>query len=218
MRSVIPNLYFFDFRFRLRKMRSPIKIDGNLNDWNDKYLVPDLMHLRGVSPFARIYLSWDNDNIYFAMNVTGKRSPTDCDNNRPWRKDGIEIWFDFRNEKPMRRYTDCCHHFFFLPKGRRNNPELATAIEWKEPGSAIQDNIFDHKSIEIASSIGRVEYSLEARISKESIPTYDPLNYPVIGFNYHINDIDRRSQWWSCGPDFPRHIDPGTWGTIELME
>jgi hypothetical protein len=29
--------------------------------------------------------------------------------------------------------------------------------------------------------------------------------------------VDRRAQWWSCGPDFPRHIDPGTWGSVELI-
>jgi hypothetical protein len=69
----------------------------------------------------------------------------------------------------------------------------------------------------VASVIKKDGYSLEARISKSAIPTYDPISYPEIGFNYHINDSDGRVQWWSCGTDFPRHRDPSTWGIVELI-
>jgi len=216
--SIIPNTYFFEFTFRSPKRTSPIYIDGDLNDWNETYLVPDLMHIRGIEPFACIYFSWDNDNLYIGLNVSGKRNPVDVDTIRFWQRDCIEVWIDLRNDKTLRRYNEHCHQFFFLPKGRKANKELATAGECQQPGSAIQETIYDHPEIEVASIVNRGEYSLEARIPRSVIPTYDPINYPVIGFNYHLNDTDRRAQWWSCGPDFSRHTDPSTWGSVELIE
>jgi len=218
MRSVMPSLYFFDFTFKSPKRLSPIQIDGDLSEWSTLNLVPDLMHLRSSRAFASVFLSWDDDNLYVGLDVTGKRKPAEADVNRPWRRDCMELWIDTRNDKTQSRYTEHCHHFFLIPKGRKGKPELATAVEWSEPGSAIHDTIFNHPEIEIASVIQRDAYSLEVRIPKSVIPTYDPVNHPLIGFNYHINDMDRRRQWWSCGPDFPRHADPSTWGTAELIE
>lgn len=218
MRSVIPNRHFFEFSFRSPKMISPLKIDGDLGDWGALYLVPDLMHLRGSRPFAHVYFSWDDDNLYIGLDVTGKRKPVDVDPQRYWRKDCIEVWFDLRNDKTRRRYSEHCHQFILIPKGREGNAELATAGEFTHPGGPIQETILNHKEIEVASIVGRREYSLEARFPRSVIPTYDPINHPVIGFNYHVNDVDKRTQWWSCGQDFPRHTDPSTWGSVELIE
>ncbi len=218
MQSIIPNRYFFDFSFQAPKRVSLIQIDGNLDEWGEHNLVFDLMHLRNTKPFADVYFSWDDDNLYIGLNVTGKKKPVDVDTTSFWRKDCLEVWIDCRNDKTQRRYTEHCHQFFFLPKGRKANKELATAGECKQPGSPVQETIFDHEEIEVASVIGRGEYSLEARIPKSVIPTYNPTEHPVIGFNYHLNDVDKRAQWWSCGTDFPRHIDPSTWGAVELIE
>jgi hypothetical protein len=219
MRSVIPNLYFFEFSFRSPKMTRPLKIDGNLDDWDTLYLVPDLMHLRGSRPFAQVYFSWDDDNLYIGLEVTGKRKLVDVDPRRYWRKDSLELWFDLRNDKTQRRYSEHCHQFILIPKGREGNAELAAAGEFAQLGGPIQETILNHREIEVASIVGRQEYSLEARFPRSVIPTYDPINHPIIGFNYHVNDDDRRRmQWWSCGTDFPRHADPGTWGSIQLIE
>ena len=217
MKSVIPGRYFFDFTFQLPKRVPPIKVDGSLEDWSEHHLVPDLMHLRGAKPFADVYFSWNDDNIYIGLNVRGKKKPVDVDTKEFWRKDCLEVWIDLRNDKTHRRYSEHCHHFFFLPKGHKENKELATAGECREPGGPIQDTIYNHEEIEVASITGLQGYSLEARIPKSVIPTCDAINHPVIGFNYHLNDVDRRTQWWSCGTDFPRHVDPSTWGSIELI-
>jgi hypothetical protein len=217
MRSVIPNRHFFEFSFRSPKRVSPIQIDGKLDDWSASNLVPDLMHLRGAKPFAHVYFSWDDDNLYIGLSVIGKRKPVDVDNVRYWRRDCIEVWFDLRNDKTRRRYSEHCHQFILIPKGRKGNEELATAGEFSQLGGQIQETILNHEEIEVASTVGRRGYSLEARFPRSVIPTYDPINHPVIGFNYHVNDVDRRTQWWSCGLDFPRHSDPSTWGSIELI-
>ncbi len=176
------------------------------------------MHLKRSRAFAKVFFSWDDDNLYVGLHVTGKMRPVDVHAQTPWRKDCMELWIDVRNDKTQRRYTEHCHHFFLLPQGRKGKPKLATAAEWREQGSAIQETIFNYPEIKIASSVQRNTYSLEARIPRSVIPTYDPVNHPLIGFNYHINDVDRRAQWWSCGLDFPRQSDPSTWGTVELIK
>lgn len=216
--SIIPNTAFFEFIFHCQKTKSEIKIDGDLSKWNPSNLVPDLMHLSGQKPFADVYFSWDYDNLYIGFNVPSKNTPVDVDRARFWSKDCMELWIDVRNDKSLRRYNEHCHHFFLLPMGNKNDNQLATAGECREAGSSIQDTIYDHEEIEIASIIKSNGYSLEARIPRSVIPTYDPINFPLIGFNYHINNTDRKAQWWSCGTDFLRHVDPSTWGTIELVE
>ncbi len=218
MRSVLPSLYFFDFSFPSPKLKSPIKIDGKLGEWSKLNLSPDLMHMEDYRPFANVYFGWDDDSLYIGLDVNGKIFPVEVDTRSFWQKDSMEVWIDTRNDKTQRRYTEHCHHFFFIPKGRKGKPKLATACDWKEPGAAISDTILNHPDIEIASAIRRNGYSLEARIPKSVIPTYNPVNHPVIGFNYHINDSDGRSQWWSCGQDFPRQSDPSTWGSVELIK
>lgn len=218
MRTVIPNLYLFDFRFQSPKRISNIKIDGKLDEWIPIYLVPDLMHLRHSIPFAEVYFTWDDENIYIGLSVNRKNSPVEVDNRHFWRKDCMELWLDMRNDKTRQTYTENTHQFFFLPKGHKSNKELATAGEANQPGSTVQEIIYDHKDIEVASVIKPDGYSLEARIPKSVIPTYDPVNFPDLGFNYHINNTDGRTQWWSCGTDFPRHRDPSTWGTINLVK
>jgi len=216
--SIIPNTYFLDFSFCSPRVKNPFRIDGDLSDWDSSYLVPDLMHLISQKPFADVYFSWDYDNLYIGLSVTNKISPVESDSMRFWTKDCIELWFDLRNEKPVRKYTEHCHHFYLLPLGRKADSKLATAGECREPGSSIQETIHDHEEIEVASIVDQKGYSLEACIPRSAIPTFDPINYPLIGFNYHVNSTDRKAQWWSCGTDFMRHVDPSTWGSIELVE
>ncbi|MBD3183209.1 hypothetical protein GF312_13015 [Candidatus Poribacteria bacterium] len=219
MSKVIPHLYLFDVKFKSPKRKKPVKIDGKLDEWSEKYIVPDIMNLNGSykKTFADVYFSWDDDNLYIAYEAK-KWDDVETDTKRFWRKDCMELWIDLRNDKSQRRYTEHCHHFFLLPLGKKGSPELATAGEARQPGSSIEDTIYDYEDVEVASRILRNGYRLESRIPKSVIPTYDPLNFPQLGFNYHINNTDRRSQWWSCGPDFPRHEDPSTWGTVELCE
>jgi len=215
---MIPSTHFFDFTFHCPRAKSPIKIDGDLSDWDRSCLVPDLMHLINRTPFAEVYLTWDYDNIYIGYEVINKVNPVDVDPIRFWAKDCMEVWLDLHNEKPVRAYNEHCHHFFLLPKGHKKNTQLATAGECREPGSFIQETIYDHEEIEIASRITPKGYIIEARFPRSVIPTYNPIEYPIIGFNYHINNTDGKSQWWSCGPDFSRHTDPSTWGSVELID
>jgi hypothetical protein len=215
---IIPGTQFFDFTFHSQIAKSPIKIDGDLSDWDPACLVPDLMHLIGKIPFAEVYLTWDYDNIYIGYEVKNKINPVDVDPVRFWSMDCMELWFDLRNEKPVRAYNEHCHHFFLLPKGCKKDNQLAIAGECREPGSAIQETIYDQEEIEIVSTIKPKGYIIEARFPRSVIPTYDPSEHPVIGFNYHINNTDGKAQWWSCGTDFARQVDPSTWGSVEFAE
>jgi len=218
MPSVIPNTSFFEFAFRAPKQTSPIRIDGRLGEWSVDNRVPDLMHLKDRTSFSQVYLSWDEESLYIGWRVQGKRKPVEVDPVRFWRRDCLEVWIDLRNDKSRRRYGEHCHHFFLLPRGRKEDRERATVGECREPGGSIQETVYDHQSIEVASLIRRTTYALETRIPRDVIPTYDPSQHPIIGFNYHATDTDGRAQWWSCGPDLPRHIDPSTWGSVELVE
>ena len=213
-----PIVSFFDFSFKSPKRSSPIKVDGDIREWDKRYLVPDLMRInRYPQKFADVYFTWDDDALYIGVRATGRFTEPEVNTTKFWLRDSLELWLDLRNDKTQQTYSKHCHHFFFLPKGRKSNPKLATAGEYKQPGSAIEDTIYDYSDIEVACTFDRLTYSMEARIPKSVIPTYDPKNYPALGFNYFINDSYGRIQFWSCNKEVPTYRDPSTWGTVELV-
>ncbi|MDP6700539.1 MAG: hypothetical protein QGH25_12890, partial [Candidatus Latescibacteria bacterium] len=80
----LPQRAFFDFAFHCPQREQPPKIDGNLKDWDDDALVPDLMAVDGHQPFASAYMAWDDSGLYFAVAVKHKttyklnpRAPTE---------------------------------------------------------------------------------------------------------------------------------------------
>ena len=111
----LPQRAFFDFAFSCQHSAEPPKIDGNLREWDDGALLPNLMAVDGQQPFASVSMSWDDSGLYFGVEVKNK-TKYKLDPRNPTQGDCLELFIDTRDVKEHRanRY---CHRFYFLPGG-----------------------------------------------------------------------------------------------------
>ena len=139
----LPQRAFFDFAFHCPQRAEPPKIDGNLKDWDDDALVPDLMAVDGHQPFASAYMAWDDSGLYFAIEVKNKTTYK-LNPRTPTEGDCLELFIDTRDVKEHRA-NRFCHRFYFLPGGRffagfgsRSMRRSATRATWggAAPGAA----------------------------------------------------------------------------------
>ena len=70
--------------------------------------------------------------------------------------------------------------------------------------------------IDVASTVTKSGYSLEARIPGRCLSGFDPAEHPRIGFYYILEDGDHGQQYLTVGDDLNWHIDPSTWATAVL--
>ena len=111
----LPQRAFFDFAFHCPLRQEPLKINGNLRDWDDDALVPDLMAIDGQQPFATTYMAWDDSGLYFAVEVKHKTTYK-INPREPSAGDCLELFIDTRDVKEHRA-NRFCHRFYFLPGG-----------------------------------------------------------------------------------------------------
>lgn len=208
----LPMTSFFEFAYALGHRDDPPDVDGDLSDWDARYLLPHLAGMDGAPRFADVYAAWNEDWLAFAFAVRGKRRVR-VNTRRFWEGDCVEVWIDTRDVRSSHKPSRHCHHFYFLPKGggrSGNDPVGRQASSFPSPKCSAED-------IEVASTIGRDGYIIEAVIYATGLFGYDVDECDRIGFNYNINDTELGSQYWLWGKGFPIHADPSFWGTLELV-
>ena len=102
MSGLVPNRLLFRFEIPLRYRESPA-IDGDLSDWSDAFLLPDLSRLDGQEPFGRIWLAWNETGLFLACRVEGRRSPFACDPEAFWKGDNLRLMTDMRDTRDLKR-------------------------------------------------------------------------------------------------------------------
>ncbi len=218
MQMMLPARSFFAFAFPCRFRASAPEIDGALGDWDEAFRVPDLMGMEGGRPFADVFMGWNREGLYFAVQVEGK-GRFHVDPHKPSAGDCLHLWVDTRDVRDARRASRYCHHFCFLPEGggaRGNQPVAA-----QERISLAREHAAtaDLKRIRAASRIERRRrrYGMEIALPAEALTGYDPAVCARIGFTYLLHDAALGTQSWSAGPDLPVAYDPSLWGTAELV-
>ncbi len=127
MKTLIPNRLLFRFEFPLRYRATPPKINGKLTGWSDSELLPTLGEMDGEETFALVWSCWNEDGMYIAARVTGKRSALRCAPKEFWKGDNLRLMLDMRDTRNIKRATKFCHHFYFLPTGGRAKSKFAAS-------------------------------------------------------------------------------------------
>lgn len=214
MTQLVPNRYLFDFEFPLRYCAQPPRITGDLADWTDAYLLPNLGEIDGGATFGQVWAAWNDEGIAIACRVTGKRQPPECDPRVFWKADNLRLCTDMRDTRNVRRATRHCQQFYFLPTGGpRGGPVAASAPLQRAQAAAptVAPGV-----IRIAARITREGYALEALIPAHALAGYDPREHPRIGFFYMLEDRELGQQFLTVGDDLYWYIDPSTWPTAVL--
>ncbi len=238
MKTLIPNRLLFRFEFPLPYRAKPPKINGKLTGWSDAELLPALGEMDGEETFAPVWSCWNEDGIYIAAHVSGKRSAPRCDAKEFWKGDNLRLMLDMRDMRNIKRATKFCHHFYFLPTGgparskpgpRKSEPRAPATdpkransqhspIAGLAPINRAKENPppVESGSIRVASTVLTDGYKLEAHIPADCLNGFDPEQHRRIGFYYILEDRDLGRQSFTIGDDLPWHVDPSLWATAVL--
>ncbi len=217
MTSLVPNRMLFDFELPLGYRSVPPSITGDRRDWPEEYLLPDLCALDGQEPFARVYAAWNDDGLFVAAEVTGKKRPLRCDPARFWKSDHLRLCIDTRDARNVKRATRYCHQLYFLPTGggtRRDRPVAGANKFQRARENAPQAQPGRLRVAAVNSDSG---YFLDAHVPAACLNGFDPAEHPRIGFYYILEDAELGQQFLTVGDDLNWYVDPSTWATAVLV-
>ena len=105
MAELVPNRLLFRFEVQiLYRVRAP-RIDGDLADWDERYVLPPLAEIDNRPVFTDLHAAWNERGLSFAYRIAGRRRPLQIDTQRFWRSDGLRICTDTRDTRSLRRAT-----------------------------------------------------------------------------------------------------------------
>jgi hypothetical protein len=192
----------------LRRNRR-LTIDGDLSDWSDRYRLPDLGALDGRPGFGEVYMAWDEQGLYFALAVSGKKGVSGAPK-RPHKGDALFLWIDTRDVRDAMRAGRFCHHFLAIPR-----PLMA----WQAPVPRAREQapVCKPSELVVASRVGREGYELELALPAAVLSGYDPAECSRLGLTFQVTD-GTRTQLWNVPPNLPFQHDPSTWAVAELVK
>lgn len=218
MPSLVPNRALFKFEFPLRRCAKPPNLDGDAAKWDERYLLPPLHELDGQTGFGQVFAAWNDEGLYLAAIVSGKKRPLQCDPQRFRQSDVLRVLTDMRDTRTIRRATRFCQQFYFLPiGGGRGGKE---PVAGSAPVARAQADASPAKpgDILIASKVARDGYSLTAHIPARLLVGFDPAENPRIGFFAIIEDTELGHQSLTVDDDLNWWCDPSTWPTAVLVD
>jgi hypothetical protein len=218
MSNLIPNRFLFKFEFPIHRCAKPPAIDGRAEKWDKKWLLPALHELDGEPPTGEVWAAWNDDGLFIAARVTGKKRSPRCDPAKFRQSDNFRLMTDMRDTRNIRRATRFCQQFYFLPTGggRRNAEPVAGTVEIARAGDDAPK--IDPGQIVIASKMLDDGYSMTIHLPREVLSGFDPDQTRRIGLFYMLEDTELGSQSLTVGDDLNWWMDPSTWPTAVLAD
>jgi len=213
---LVPGRSLFRFEFPLRYRASP-RIDGDVGDWSDEFLLPDFGPLDRQESFGRIWLAWNETGLFVACRVAGRRLPLRCDPKQFWKGDNLRLCTDMRDTRDIKRASRYCQQFYFLPSGGGKDGRSPVAGAARVHRATEHAPLAPPDAIEIAGRRKGDAYTMEAHVPAEIIAGFDPDEHRRIGIYTMLEDLELGQQYLTVGDDLNWHIDPSTWATAVLI-
>jgi hypothetical protein len=208
---------FFRYELPVHYAARPPLLDGDARKWARRYRLPALAEIEGTPLFADVFMAWNEEGLYAAFEVTGRRGPPQVDTVRWWEQDGFRLCIATREANDIKRATRYCHFFYLLPAGGgvgRRQPVvgLHRMSHAKEASAGV-----DVSEIRLAAHVARTWYSFEVAIPASCLTGWDPVDHARIGLFCKVNDIYSGSQTLTVDDELGWNVDPSTWATAVLM-
>ena len=208
-------------------LNHPIKIDGDLSDWQEQKVPKLTMALAEKGPKGKqfpsqdFWLAYDARGLYIA--VDAKDTTGALENHLPlnlfWENDCIEVFVDSQNTKYARRGEQHTHQFFVFPFGQKDDPDAGG-----------YEAVFDSKarwipdiprfSQEVMPRAGKKTeqgWAIEFLIPKEVIRRGELKPGRIIGFTISCCTGSDVYYYWSFNEKLRTSESPNTWGDIQLL-
>lgn len=179
--------------------RSPVQIDGHLDEWDLLYPLP----ATGDLPETKAFLQWDSENLYIAVNASRRPSGGSL-------LDTLDLFVDSKNTKSPTTYRKGDLHFRLFRFG--SGKELIRFVKHYSEEEVPRSDV---PPVEMASRREGDSYILELRLPRKNLlDEWEPRIGGQIGFNYILATRDgKRAFGASPGTDDP----PSRWRTYRLL-
>ncbi len=218
MSALVPNRFCCDFELPIRYCKEDSATILKGDAWSERYRLPDLCLLEGKQPFSPVYSSWNEQGLYLAVRVTGKKRPLNCDPKRFWKSDHLRLCVDTRSSRTIRRATKYCQQFYFLPAGGGAKRDRPAGGAHKIQRAREDAPTIPSGRIQIVAKTSKTGYSMTTQIPADCLNGFDPVEHPRIGFYYMLEDKELGQQYLTVGDDLNWYVDPSTWATAELVK
>jgi hypothetical protein len=202
----------------LHKLDKPVRLDGNLRKWSDKYLMPATYELDHGHELGPVWIAWHESGLYVACRVRGKRRRPECRPRWFWKSDNLRIMTDTRDTKDAHRATRFCQQFYFMPCGGGPYSEEPAAAAARIHRARQDAPLPEEGTIEVAAGLYGDGYDLEGRIPDEVLVGFEPVPGRRIGLYYMLEDRELGQQYLTVGDDLYWYVDPSVWATAVLTE
>lgn len=216
MSSLVPNRFLLDVEFPLRYREATAPRKAGMEDWDDRYRVPDLCLLDGQTPFAKVYAAWNEQGLVVAARVENKHLPPSCDPKTFWKSDHLRLCTDMRDVRDARRASRFCQMFWLMPAG--GGPRGDTPVGGSHPLQRARENApsVQPGRLRVAGKVSRGGYEMEAHLPADCLRGWDPTEHARIGFYYMLEDRELGQQYLTVGDELFWFVDPSTWATAVL--
>lgn len=181
--------------------------------------IENFAQLDGRTNFGEVWLAWNENGIGVRCQVARKKVPPIGSVENLSRSDGLTLWLDTRNSRDSHRATEYCHCFHFLASGfgpSKTEPGFVQAPIHR----ALQDAPICQPS-EVpfqARATPDGGYCLEAFLPGSVLHGYAPEEHSLLGFYYHLQDIEHGEQFLGVSADFPFAENPTLWEPLKLVK
>jgi len=197
------------------RMNSQFIADGVLDEWDlSRPMKP--LNIKNKGRFsAKIYLSWDLENIYLAAQVVD-RNPIRARGDW-WTANSVEVWFDILNNKQYQSFDSDDFQFWFAPF----SPYF---------GKALGSHKFLGRSIPNYVKKNATGYTVEAVFNQnEELRYLRSYLGKTIGFHFFVNTSIRARDgyeerlFWLTDKYLPGNVhtytwnNPNSWGDVLFM-
>jgi hypothetical protein len=211
------------------EMRIPFLVqappfNGDLGLWPAECKLAGMNRVQTVDmsryPVAtpNIYLGWNYQGLYLAVEVFDNQRVFAPANGWWWTRDHVEFWISTRSvTSNQNNYDPYCHQFFIVPGGKVSDGTIGVVGQWHRDGDALKDNLIPQPLIKNAMKIESDRYIAELFIPAAALHGFDPVHQPTLAFNIHVLDFEPAADFfWSAPKLVQTQLRPGTWGSLYL--
>lgn len=203
-----------------------IIVDGRLDEWSpasfinigEKHILPGKGNpYQGPNDLsASMAMSWDNDNIYVAINVTDDQVVT-SERVRLHENDSVQLYFDMQNDATdiydANDSAYCLHVKDGIPTAELEKAPTGYFVGANNAMSGPDRNV------KVAYTETSRGYIYEAAFPRSTLSLIDHKEGAEFGFSLTVNDNDGNGKLQSLTlGSVPPYNKPKTWKTIRLTK
>ncbi len=208
----------FLFRFAVPCQHTAAAWTAQGIELGDDCLSPSFAELDDAPQHVGVKAAWNDSGLYLSVQVTGKKQPPWCRENRIEDSDGFYVWIDTRDTHNIHRASRFCHQFVFLPTGgghQQDEPvaEMIAINRARENPKPPKPGAVRAVTKKLAGG-----YRLDGHVPAAALTGWEPSEHSKLGFHWAVVDREIGEHTFCCPPGLPYREDPSVWGTLELIK